>query len=187
VRKRGLGAALAVAALAGCAHDVPAGSPTVLQTVQSRSDAAADAAKRPATRATQTPEPAPTGTLNYDSGLPVDSPEPVWDEASRTAAEQAAVVAMTAFARPDVPYEQWWTAVAPCLSVQAQVAYQYVDPINVPAHSVAGLAAAADAASASVAQVQVITDVGTYTVVLSREDAQAAWLVERFTPPEGVG
>lgn len=190
MRKRWLGVALAVSALAGCADGAPAASPTATETVQSRSAAAAEAeaAGRGTTSAPTTPEPAPTGTtLNYDSGLPANSPEPVWDDASRTAAERAAVAAMTAFARPDLPHELWWAEVAPHLSVQAQIDYQYVDPINVPARAVTGLAAPAEAPSASIAQVQVATDVGTYTLVLSRADAAAAWLVERFTPPEGVG
>lgn len=184
--KRWLGVALAAGALAGCADGAPAASPAAAETVQSKSDAAAEAAERGAPTSA-TPGPVPTGTLNYDSGLPADSPEPVWDDANRAAAEQAAVAAMTAFARPDLPSEQWWAEVAPHLSPQAQVDYQYVDPINVPARSVTGLATPAEAPSASVARVQVATDVGTYTVVLSRADAAAAWLVERFTPPEGVG
>ena len=35
--------------------------------------------------------------------------------------------------------------------------------------------------------VTVPTDVGTYTVILSRQDGAAPWLVERLTPPDGLG
>jgi hypothetical protein len=182
-----VGAAIAAAALTGCGDDTTAGGPAATETVQSKSQAAAEAGQAQASPTPASPSPSATGTLNYDSGLPADSPEPVWDDASRAAAEQAAIATMTAFARPDLPYEQWWGGVAPYLSTQAQVDYQYVDPINVPAHTVTGLAAATEAASTSLTHVQVNTDVGTYTVVLSRADAAAGWLVERITPPDGLG
>lgn len=186
MRKEWAGTGLAVVAvLTGCAHGAAAGAPAASETVQSKSQAAAEAGD--ATASPTSPSSSAAGTLNYDSGLPTDVPEPVWDDASRAAAAQAAAAAMTAFARPNLPYEQWWAELAPHLSVQAQIDYQYVDPINVPARAVTGQAVARAEPSASVVQIPVPTDVGTYTVVLSRADAAAPWLVERFTPPEGLG
>jgi hypothetical protein len=131
----------------------------------------------------------PPGTVEYHDGTPIPpgEPDPVWDDASRAAAVAAATGAVAAFARPDLPYERWWAELAPALSVQAQMDYQYVDPINVPARAVTGPAVLVDEASASVAGVQVPTDVGPYTLTLSRDGAEAGWLVERITPPEGVG
>ena len=40
--------------------------------------------------------------------------------------------------------------------------------------------------SAYIAGVEVPTDAGVYTVILSRVDGASPWLVERFTPPEGT-
>lgn len=134
-----------------------------------------------------TPTPIPSGVVEEHGGLVETFTEPAWDQASRAAVLDAAVVALAAFARPDVPYEQWWAEVGPLMSVQAQVDYQYVDPANVPARAVTGVPVLVDEASASVAGVEVPTDVGTYTVTLSRTDAGAGWLVERISPPEALG
>lgn len=131
--------------------------------------------------------PAPSGAVDEDTGETV-SPQavPTWDDASRQAATRAAVTAMTAFARPDVTFDTWWAQLSPLLTQQAQQDYSYVDPANVAAHAVTGAAKLVDESSAYVASVQVPTDVGTYTLVLTRADAGAPWLTSRFTPPEGV-
>ncbi|WP_188484789.1 hypothetical protein [Cellulomonas carbonis] len=113
--------------------------------------------------------------------------DPSWDEVDRAAAISVAVQAVTLFARPDQPYEQWWSDLAPLMSVQAQMDYQYVDPTNVPVRAVTGEGVLIDDASASVAGVQVPTDVGPYTVLLSRTGEASPWLVERISPPESVG
>ena len=131
--------------------------------------------------------PAPNGAVNQDTGETVGAQAvPTWDAASRAAVTAAATTVLTAFARPDLSYDQWWTALEPLLSAQAQLDYAYVDPANVPAKAVTGEAQIVDESSAYVAHVQVPTDVGTYTLVLSRVDASAAWLTERITPPAGV-
>ena len=131
--------------------------------------------------------PAPSGAINQDTGETIGvQAVPTWDAASRAAVTAAAATALTAFARPDLSYEQWWTALRPHLSAPAQVDYAYVDPASVPAKDVTGAAQIVDESSAYVAQVQVPTDVGIYTLVLSRADADAAWLTERITPPAGV-
>jgi len=138
--------------------------------------------------------PTPTGTAvtpgtpEYHDGREVEPPSnPTWDDIDRAAAVAAAVEAVTLFARPDVPYEQWWAELAPLMSAQAQLDYQYVDPVNVPVRAVTGDGVLVDETSASIAGVEVPTDVGTYTVTLSRADDGAPWLVERFTPPRGEG
>jgi hypothetical protein len=131
--------------------------------------------------------PAPDGAVNQDTGETIGAQAvPTWDAASRAAVTAAATTVLTAFARPGLSYDQWWAALEPLLSAQAQLDYAYVDPANVPAKAVTGAAQIVDESSAYVAHVQVPTDVGTYTLVLSRVDGSAAWLTERIIPPAGV-
>lgn len=131
--------------------------------------------------------PAPSGAVDEDTGETIaPQPVPTWDEPSRTAALEAAQVAMTAFARPSVGYDTWWAELSPLLTQRAQQDYAYVDPANVPASTVTGAGALVDESSAYVATVEVPTDAGTYTLVLTRADGQSPWLTSRFTPPEGV-
>ena len=111
---------------------------------------------------------------------------PIWDTASREAATARATEIMTAFARPSVSYEDWWAALAPLLSDQAQQDYAFVDPANIPVRAVPGEPVLVDESSAFLARVQVPTDVGVYELLLSRVDATAPWLGEAITPPAGV-
>ena len=92
---------------------------------------------------------------------------------------------MAAFARPGLDYDTWWAELTPLLTQQAQQDYAYVDPANVPASAVTGPGVLVDERSAYVADVEVPTDAGTYTLVLTRTDAAAPWLTSRFTPPTG--
>ncbi len=150
-------------------------------------------AAAPTTPTAATPEPSPGALTPGPTGVPdfhdehstvaPPAPQPTWDDASRTGATQAAAAIMTAFARPELPSEQWWSELAPLLSPGAQEDYYYVDPINVPARAVTGAARVVDETSAFVAHVEVPTDYGTYLIILSREDADAPWLGERITPP----
>jgi len=136
-------------------------------------------------------EPAPppsglngTGT-NEDTGeLVTTSPVPEWDQASRDSALRAANEVMTAFARPDLSFEQWWAALQPMLDQQASRDYSYMEPSVIPVTTVTGEGALLDVDSAYIARVAVPTDAGEYTVLLSRVDADAPWLASRMTPPE---
>lgn len=129
--------------------------------------------------------PAPTDAIDTETGERITpNVVPTWDAASRAAAVDAAAKAMTAFARPDLDYDTWWTSVEPLLTQQAAQDYAYVDPANVPARQVTGSAQLVDETSAYIAGVEVPTDVGVYTVMLSRADEASPWLVVRFTPPE---
>lgn len=111
---------------------------------------------------------------------------PTWDAASRADATARAGEIMTAFARPTLGYEDWWAALAPLLSDQAQQDYSFVDPANIPVHAMTGQPVLVDESSAFLAHVQVPTDVGVYELLLSRTDATAPWVGESITPPAGV-
>lgn len=111
------------------------------------------------------------------------APVPRWDDGSRRSATDAAATVMAAFARPDLAYDPWWAGIGPLLSDRARLDYAYVLPANVPASRVTGAGSVVDEASAYVTQVEVPTDVGAYSVVLSRRDGESPWLAERITPP----
>lgn len=131
--------------------------------------------------------PVPDGVIDEDTDETITArPVPTWDQQSRTAAIQAAQTAMAVFARPSLEYTTWWAELSPLLTRQAQQDYAYVDPANVPATAVTGTPLVVNETSAYVANVEVPTDVGTYTLVLTRVDADSPWLASRFTPPEGV-
>lgn len=131
--------------------------------------------------------PAPTGIVDEDTGEIISQHAvPTWDMPSRTAAVKAARNAMAAFARPRLDQETWWTELSPLLTPQAQLDYAYVDPANVPVAAVTGPGTLMDETSAYVTSVEVPTDVGTYTLVVTRADADAPWLTSRITPPAGT-
>lgn len=131
--------------------------------------------------------PAPDGVVNEDTGEVVGAhPEPAWDEASRAAAVAAAGEVMGRFARPSLDHETWWAELEPLLSVEARDDYSFVDPRNVPASSVTSPALLVDDTSAYLAVVEVPTDVGVYTLTLSRLHDDAPWAAELIMPPDGV-
>ena len=117
--------------------------------------------------------PAPTGAIDADSGeTHGPRPVPTWDEESRESATAAAVAVMTAYARPDLPFDQWWAGLQPLLDGKATQDYAYMDPARIVATSVTGPAVITDDTSAYVAFVDVPTNAGTYGVVLSRADGR---------------
>lgn len=124
------------------------------------------------------PTPDSTGSLGHA--------EPSWDAVSRRSATSAGEKVMTAFARPRLSEKAWWAGLEPLLSPGARTSYAAVDPSNVPANAVTGRGKLLEETSAYIARVQVPTNVGPYTVVLSRDAADAEWEGERITPPDGV-
>lgn len=132
---------------------------------------------------------APSGTaLDEEGGATTVDPKPAppWDADQRAAAIAAAEKALTAFARPDLSPTDWWAALSPLLTSQAQQDYQYVDPANIPAHQVTGAGQIVDESSRYAVYVDVPSDAGMYTIVLTRINGAAPWLAARFTPPEGT-
>ena len=120
--------------------------------------------------------------------LATPSAYPSYDAASRQGALITADAAMRAFAQPQVSSAAWWAGLAPLLSPVAAQAYQGTDPATVPAHQVTGPARlTGDPGTPYLVRVAVPTDVGIYLVLLSRAGQSRPWLVERLTPPPGIG
>ncbi len=162
------------------------GSPTPAPTADATSSApATDGVGAPSLPDLDRFTPAPTGAVDEDTGQTVGSqPVPTWDAASRAGAIDAAKAALTAFARPRLDYDTWWAGLEPLLTPEAAQDYAYVDPANVPVTAVTGTGRVVGSTSAYVARVAFGTDVGTYTVVVSRADGAAPWLTSRITPPQ---
>ncbi|WP_143426817.1 hypothetical protein [Georgenia soli] len=124
--------------------------------------------------------------MESDLGEDTSAPAPVWDDTSREEAQRLARDAMTAYARPDTPPDQWWAEFSKHLSAQAAYDYQWVDPTSIPARAVTGPASITAEPSVYLAELTVPTDAGTYGVLLSRTDGPGPWKVERITPPESL-
>ncbi|PPK93159.1 hypothetical protein CLV92_11176 [Kineococcus xinjiangensis] len=124
------------------------------------------------------------GHTDADHVLPEPLPSPTWDDASRAAALERAEAAVRAFARPDLPEEQWMAGLAPLLTPQGAFAHQGTDPRNIPATRVLGAGTLVDDRSAYLAVVVVPTDAGPHEVLLSRAGADSPWLAELVTAPE---
>lgn len=131
----------------------------------------------PATEVTSEPE--------FDETAPSEPVEATWDDAVRKAARDAARATMTAFAATDQTAAAWWDGLKPLLTPQARPVYQDVDPRLVPVNQVTGEPEVTDETSTLLAEVAVPTDIGPYTVLLTRADGAAPWLAEQIRPPEG--
>lgn len=99
------------------------------------------------------------------------------------AAAAAATDALTAYARRDLAYPEWFAQLEPYLHPSAVDAYATVDPSNIPEIVVTGTAETAGTSSDTYAVVFVPTSAGEYTVELRRDDPAANWGVTRFQPP----
>ena len=90
---------------------------------------------------------------------------------------------LVAFARTDLPQDQWWAVIAPYFTSSSAEVYHWTDVRNVTAHGVdpAG-ATLLPASTRYIAQVAVPATGGAWTVRLIRVGPQ--WQVERAAPPE---
>ncbi|MFD2794004.1 hypothetical protein ACFS27_10645 [Promicromonospora vindobonensis] len=121
----------------------------------------------------------------FDETAPSEPVEAAWDETVRSAARDAARATIAAFAATDKTADDWWSGLKPLLTPQAQPVYQDVDPRLVPVTEVTGEPEVTDETSTLLAEVAVPTDIGSYTVLLTRADGAAPWLAEQIRPPEG--
>jgi hypothetical protein len=152
--------------------DEQAGDATATEEVEGQPEAG-----DPAVEVTAEPE--------FDETAPSEPVEATWDDAVRTAARDAARATMLAFAATDQTAAAWWNGLKPLLTPQAQPVYQDVDPRLVPVTEVTGDPKVTDETSTLLAEVAVPTDIGPYTVLLTRADGAAPWLAEQIRPPEG--
>jgi len=111
----------------------------------------------------------------------------VLDDASKAGAADTGAEVMRLFARRDISPDQWWRDLVPLLTAQAQQAYRYTDPKNVPPTKVTGPSMLTPASKALAARVSVPTDAGVYLVILARTDDSPTWLADRIMPPESFG
>lgn len=93
-----------------------------------------------------------------------------------------AIRAVTLFCRPALDYNTWITELYPVLSQAAAVAYETVDPANVPCTGITGAAHIRDTDGAYTSRVLVPTDAGDYSVYVHRPLDTAPWAVEQITP-----
>ncbi|PUB28776.1 hypothetical protein C8K30_103197 [Promicromonospora sp. AC04] len=126
-----------------------------------------------------------TAEPEFDETAPTEPVEATWDDTVRKAARDAALATITAFAATDKAEDAWWAGLQPLLTPQARPVYQDVDPRLVPVTEVTGDPEVTDETSTLLAEVAVPTDIGPYTVLLTRADGAAPWLAEQIRPPEG--
>lgn len=134
------------------------------------------------------PEPSPTGSGSASTGASVPATPPqdakLKDDPDAAAeASSTAVLAVTAYCRPDLSKGAWIAALSPLLTEAGAVAYTTVDPAMVPCTSVTGESSIRDGDSAYVFRVKVPTNAGTYEVSVTRPTTTDSWRVDRMAPP----
>lgn len=143
----------------------------------------------PASSSSRSPTPTPTATNPVNPSPPFDdetvAPVPEAEDDSQSAAITAAERAVTAFARPDLGYEEWIAGLYPHLTQAGAAAYEDTDPANVPIRQVTGPGTILPASTEVALIVQVPTDAGLYNVSLSRPGPDAPWLADRIRPADG--
>ena len=134
--------------------------------------------------------PTVTSTSPANPTPPVDvgataDPVPEAGTDSQEAAIATAEKAVTAFARPDLSYDEWINGLYPYLTQTGAAAYEDTDPALVPVRQVTGAGTILPASTEVALIVQVPTDAGPYNVSLSRPSPDAPWLADRIRPAEG--
>lgn len=172
---------LAAVALTACGQgrsDVPRAGATTGATSSPPAATAPTSDTRPST--SPAPAPPPLDDAGPDEGDASPTPP---DADSAQQARTGAVAFMRAFARTDLPQQQWWDGLAGYFTPAARAIYQSTDVANVPVHKVVeDSAKLRPGATKFRAEVTVDTDAGTYTVTMIR--AGGDWLVDRATPPK---
>ncbi|TRW45908.1 hypothetical protein [Georgenia yuyongxinii] len=166
---------LALALLTACSPDAEEPEPTPPATATATASATASASSSPS-------EPAPMEDV---AGQGATHAPPAWDDAAKAAAQARAVEFMTAFARPDLPADQWLAGIQPLMAPEARETYAAVNPAQVPASALTGASLVQDGPSPYVATVVVATNAGDFTVTLSRTADAEPWLVQYADPAGG--
>jgi hypothetical protein len=127
-------------------------------------------------------DPDPEETYVSDNATVV--PVPKADATSQSDAIAAAERTITAFARPQLPYEQWIADLYPLLTQNGAAAHEDTDPSIIPAHTLTGPGTVLPRSTDLALIVQVPTDAGSYNVSLSRPTTTAPWLADQIRPAE---
>jgi hypothetical protein len=122
----------------------------------------------------------PSGSV----ATPPQDAKPDSDPDAANEATAAAVLAVTAYCRPDLEKGAWIAALSPLLTDAGAVAYNTVNPATVPCASVTGGSTVRDGDNAYVFRISVPTDAGTYEVYVTRPATTDPWRVERMAPPK---
>ena len=128
---------------------------------------------------TSTPE-TPIGG-DHDESAPHDHDVPA-DHSAEADTTTLATRATSLYCRPGLDYDTWINELYPVLSQQAAVAYETVDPANVPCTSLTGAATVRDGDGAFTMRILVPTDAGEYSVYVHRPTESTPWAVEQITP-----
>lgn len=184
MRRATVAAAVAVIVLSvvGCGSG-PAADRTGPEVTLTTAPRIASTPTDPARPATPAPAPPPLDGEGGAGEDPDSASAVAPDKASVRQARDRARAFMRAFARTDLPQEQWWAGVAGYFTPAAAAIYRNVDVANVPVHRVnERIVKLVKGSTRYRAVVTVGTDIGAYTVTLVR--AAGDWLVERTTPPD---
>ena len=176
-------AVVCAATLAGCSGGAETDASTPTPSVAAGSPTEAES-----------PSVAPSAAPTYWDGDRTAEAAPAVSSAPATAGvddsspQGVAVTFMRLYARPSVDAATWWRDLSDYFTPQASIDYQTVDPANIPAKKVTGQAKLLPSSSPNLARAHVMTDYGTYLVVMSRGAEDPTWKVARVVPPEeGVG
>lgn len=95
----------------------------------------------------------------------------------------AARAVLVTWARPGLPYDQWWAALKPLLNAQGQQDYAATDPALIPELEITGPGRLEDAEVDTSAVVWFPTSAGRFGVRLSRQTSTHPWLMSRIYFP----
>lgn len=109
------------------------------------------------------------------------------DDGDRAGAERAARRVLQAWARPQLPYAEWWADLEPLLRPEAREEYSYTDPAVVPALKIAGPGNEdSEPYDPYVTAFYFETNEGRFGVDVARDSIGGPWLAYSIIFPDGV-
>lgn len=126
--------------------------------------------------------PADVSSEDADALSDPDATEavPVWTAESRQAVLEVAMAALQAWARPDLPHDQWWSGLSGYLTAGARDVVVLTDPANIPVTSIAAVSLPDEGQTAYVGWVAAETNDGPWWVLVAWQP-DGTWLVDRIT------
>jgi hypothetical protein len=105
-------------------------------------------------------------------------PEVTWDVGAEAQVKETAATAMTMFARPGVPEQQWFSELAPLLSSAYAEDAKYIDPARVPFNKITeGPVISREAQNPLTVTASFFTNDGPWDMMLHRAGQDEPWLV----------